>query len=250
MYSSIDVEEIEQPTTDNSRNNINALHQNHTRSTFTDRESRLLKFIRYTRFSSLCWLTYLIPATPALIIALFVDSNTSISCNKLFGIWAIVQIIIQVCNILFKSTTFLFLLRFPALPEPRDIEAFGESNFFALLTKINRVMYFLWFAWFVCGTVWVMDTLLFSDCELGILFDVILTLIIMQILFICGGGLLCCCATLLVGIRILQIVVRLSTQDEQGIMGYLNTGATKEVIQTNTETKTFTSELMESSNAM
>ena len=100
------------------------LHMNadHRRSTYTYEESRIIKYVRYVRFSSACWLTYLIPATCALIFALFIDSGTSNACDKYLLAWAIVQSVLQICNIFAKISTIIIFSSLPPTPEPEEIE--------------------------------------------------------------------------------------------------------------------------------
>ena len=115
-------EEIEDDFVDDEVASPPLHNQEHRRSTFTYEESRLIKFVRYTKFSSVCWLVYLIPATIALVFAMFYDTTFSDSCNKYLFTWAFCQTILQICNITTKVSTLFVLSRLPSPPEPEDIE--------------------------------------------------------------------------------------------------------------------------------
>lgn len=69
-------------------------------------------------------------------------------------------------------------------------------------------------------------------------------------LFLVGLAFLFCCSTVLVCIRIIHLLVRFSRTEENGLIGLINAGASKEVIQKNTNAKKFSSDLMDESNAM
>jgi len=226
-------------------------NQEHTRSTFTYEETRLLKFVRYTKFSSIFWLVYLIPATFALLVALFFDRVLEESCDKYLFVWAVCQTFLQICNILIKASTLFVLSRLPSSPEPSEIELYTDSKPFLITAWLNRVVYILWIGWFSCGTLWVFEALLgSSECHLGLLFDVILALVVLQLLLLAGATFLCCCSSCVLCIRILQVLIRISRERENGIAGLIQMGASKEVIQTHTTSKTFSSDLMEETNAM
>merc|ERR1712000_610437 len=59
-------------------------------------------------------------------------------------------------------------------------------------------------------------------------FDVMLTLISLQILFLLLMGIVFCCSCCIVGIRIIQILIRIAREEEEGIMGLIHSGASKQ----------------------
>ena len=83
------------------------------------------------------------------------------------------------------------------------------------------------------------------------LFDIILTLIVIQLLFVAMLCLLFCGSTCLLCIRIVQILVRLSRQQDEGLFGLVQpVGATDDLIHTCTTKKEFKEDLLEKNNAM
>jgi len=103
-----------------------------------------------------------------------------------------------------------------------------------------------------CGCIWLVEAMCggFDKCYFGILFDVMLTLYVIQLLFLCCLFIICCASVCLVCCRIVQIFIQISNEQPDGFMGMLHAGATKDSIQKFTQLKKFTSDLMEESNAI
>ena len=111
-----------QPDPDQEQPTNRRYTEEHHRSTFTAEETRLVQFVRYTKASSFCWLVYMIPATIALLIGLFVDREIYAACDRYLRFWAVAQTTLQVLNIISKSLTLVVVCRLPYAPEPEEIE--------------------------------------------------------------------------------------------------------------------------------
>ena len=81
-------------------------------------------------------------------------------------------------------------------------------------------------------------------------FDVMLTIISLQILFLLLMGVVFCCSCCIVGIRIIQILIRIAREEEEGIMGLIHSGASKELIQEYTSSKQYTEGIVDADNSM
>merc|ERR1719282_1017999 len=240
------------PGPDQERPTNRLYTEEHHRSTFTPEETRLVQFVRYTKFSCFCWLVYMIPATIALIIGLCIDRDTYSACDQYLRFWAIAQTTLQVLNIISKSLTLVVVFRLPVAPEPDEIEEFKQSRSVVILAWFNRLFYFIWIGLFSCGALWSFEVFFdLYNCHTGMLFDIILTLIVIQLLFVAMLCFLFCGSTCLLCIRIVQILVRLSRQQDEGLFGLVQpVGATDDLIHTCTTKKEFKEDLLEKNNAM
>lgn len=112
---------MEENTSEES-NTTSLFTDHHRRTTYTYDETHTLKLIQYLKFSSLAWLTFLLPASVAIIFALIVDRDITASCDIYLLVWIYIQLCIQLLSILSKSFTLIILYRLPIQLEPEDLE--------------------------------------------------------------------------------------------------------------------------------
>jgi E3 ubiquitin-protein ligase RNF38/44 len=156
--------------------------------------ARPMSFLGFLRRGNFFLILYFIPVTVALITVLIVDWSSK--CNRPLKAWACTQVAIQSLMIVVH---ILFLHK---LQNPSENERRHNSP----LIIVNKILNFLWFAWFVVGMVWTFQALAEDKCTstAPYLFRMCFSLMIIQIIILSLGVLFCCCSCV---VLILRVVV-------------------------------------------